>query len=61
MRAYYRPSKQHKITLQLTPDDAVALLESLDMISLDPDVHDELIRARRMLNRAFDQYEESLP
>ncbi|MGW6855839.1 hypothetical protein [Streptomyces xanthophaeus] len=56
MRAYYRPTREHKITLQLTTDEAAQLLEELDVISLED--WQQLAKARRMMNRAFDQLED---
>ena len=58
MRAYYRPTREHKITLQLTADEAARLLEELDAVSLEE--WQELAKARRMMNRAFDQLEADL-
>lgn len=58
MRAYFRPSKEHKICLYLTPDEAADFLESLGCLTLDK--HPTVAKAERMLDRAFGQFEETL-
>ncbi|MET9480977.1 hypothetical protein [Streptomyces sp. NPDC006638] len=60
MRAYFKPRKAHPICLYLTADEAARLLESLDSIGVDQDAHPELSKAQRMLNRAFDELEDTL-
>ncbi|MFJ6636611.1 hypothetical protein ACIQMR_35385 [Streptomyces sp. NPDC091376] len=57
MRSYFRPRKEHKICLYLTPDEAADFLESLDC--LPHEAHPTLVKAKRMLNRAFDEFEET--
>ncbi|MFB7114079.1 hypothetical protein [Streptomyces sp. NPDC056291] len=44
--------------MHLMPVEAADVLESLDCMVLDD--HDALRKAKRMLERAFDEYEESL-